>query len=161
VSGVNPKNKIFAKWLEAAKNYYHKISTLPDGPNKIIKGVALGAAFGFLPVPLVGIPVSYLLARLLHCSPVATVATVIFTTPVVSFFYTLDAVVGVALFGSIAGPDYDIVSENVLIGRLMERALELGYHFLLGSLVNALACYAVVYYILKRWINRKKVKDVQ
>ena len=137
------------------KSYYQDLIALPGSRVKIAQGVALGVAFDFLPIPIISIPLSYLAARLLRCNPVAAVGTVIFFKLAVPLFYALDALTGRLLFSSISGPSVEFVANHVMLESL-EAILEMGYPFLLGCLVNATIMYFVVFYILKRLLDRKK-----
>ena len=151
------KNKIIANTVDKIKTRFQEILTLPGSTNKIAQGVALGVAFDFLPIPIISIPLSYLAARLLRCNPVAAVATVIFFKLAVPFFYTLDALTGKLLGGSFSGPTVEFASDNVII-EYIEKILEMGYPFLLGSIINAVIIYFIVFYILRRWISEKKAR---
>jgi uncharacterized protein (DUF2062 family) len=163
-SQVADKNRVIAKLADAVKNYYQTIRALPDSTNKIAKGVALGVAFDFLPIPIISIPLAYLAARLLQGNPVAAVCTVIFFKLAVPFFYFLDFLTGQLLFGGIVGPMLELKIEgNNIITEHLAKIVANGYPFLFGSLVNAVAAYWVVYLLLKRLLDRKllNVKQVK
>jgi len=152
-------NKIIVKLTDALRNYYETIKSLPDSTDKIAKGVALGIAFDFLPIPIISIPISYLVARILRYNTVATVCTVIFFKLAVPFFYSLDFLTGQLLFGNISGPELDFQSNNVVTDSLMA-IVENGYPFLFGSLVNAALAYGIVYVLLRKLLNVNKRKGV-
>ncbi|OPX91648.1 MAG: hypothetical protein A4E52_00420 [Pelotomaculum sp. PtaB.Bin013] len=153
------KKKITSRLVEAAKTYYRKMMELPDSPKKIACGVALGLSFDFLPIPIISIPLSYLVARLIRCNPVAAVATVVFFKLAVPFFFTLDIVTGKALLGDVTGPDIT-VAEGTMFSPLLSGIAEHGYPFLVGSVVNAVVVSLPVYFILKYWLKRKRSKSV-
>ncbi|MCL2767097.1 MAG: DUF2062 domain-containing protein [Peptococcaceae bacterium] len=153
------KNKLIANVTEKVRAYYHKMVSLPGNTEKIARGIALGLAFDFLPIPIISIPISYFAARLFRCNPVATVATVIFFKLAVPLFFTLNALTGKLLFGYISGPTVEFMSSNPMV-KSVEEILVMGYPFLLGSIVNAIICYFLLYYYMRRWLNRKKSGDV-
>lgn len=153
------KKKITSRLVEAVKTYYRKMMELPDSPQKIACGVALGLSFDFLPIPIISIPLSYLVARLIRCNPVAAVATVVFFKLAVPFFFTLDLMTGKALLGGITGPDI-AVADDTMFGALLSGIAEHGYPFLVGSLVNAVAVSLPVYFLLKYLLKRKQRKGV-
>jgi len=155
-------NKLIAKLTDKVRNYYQTIKSLPDSTDKIAKGVALGFAFDFLPIPIISIPISYLVARLLRYNTVATVCTVIFFKLAVPFFYSMDFLTGQLLFGNVSGPEIVFQNNNVLTDSL-EAMIEHGYPFLFGSLVNAILAYGIVYLLLKKLlkVNKKKGEKPQ
>ena len=149
------KKMIFSRCSEGFKAYYRKVVDISDSPKKIAGGVAIGLAFDFLPLPVISIPVSYLIARLARCNAVAAVATVVFFKLAVPFFFTLNIVVGNSLFGDIAGPE--IASDNSsLSAPLLQALIEHGYSFLFGSLVNATFVGLAVYFLLVFLLERRR-----
>ena len=65
VEGVLYLKRKITSWLpEGICDYYKKVMEMPDSPKKIARGVALGLAFDFLPIPVISIPLSYLVARI-------------------------------------------------------------------------------------------------
>jgi len=141
------KKRIAAPVLETIRAYYNKMINLSDSPKKIAKGVALGLAFDFLPIPIISIPLSYLVARFIRCNPVATVATVIFFKLAVPFFYTLNVMVGKVFLGDIPGPDIQNAGSS-LMNSFLAQLVEHGYSFLLGSVLNATLIFALVYFLI-------------
>jgi len=146
------KKKIIPRVFDAIRAYYNKVMGLSDSPRKIAKGVALGLAFDFLPIPVISIPLSYLVARIIRCNPVAAVATVVFFKLAVPFFFTFNIMVGNFLLGDIPGPDIASAGDKIFIGKLVEH----GYPFLAGSLVNATLAGLVAYYSLLFLFERKR-----
>jgi len=140
---------------ERLKNYCDKVMKLPDSPKKIASGVALGIAFDFLPIPIISIPLSYLVARLIRCSPLAAVATVCVFKVLVPVFFTFNILIGRLLCGNVPGTEVTI-SGLSLFGPYLEKVIEYGYPFLVGSLVNAMLIYLVVYFLLFIFLNRRK-----
>jgi len=158
-SNVYCKKKIASRLAEAVKAYHRKMMELPDSPQKIACGVALGLSFDFLPIPIISIPLSYLVARLIRCNPVAAVATVVFFKLAVPFFFTLDLMTGKALLGEVSGPDIKIAGDS-MFSVLLSGIAEHGYPFLVGSLVNAVVVSLPVYFLLKYLLKRKQRKAV-
>lgn len=151
------KRIIFTRFLEWLKVYYRKVKSLSDSPQRIAGGAAIGLFFDFLPVPIISIPVVYLVARLARCNAVAAVATVLFFKLAVPFFFTLNMVVGSSIFGDIGGPD--INSQTCLFDPLLQVVGDYGYSFLAGSLVNAslagLSSYFLIFNLLEKRRKRK------
>lgn len=53
VEGVLYLKRKITSWLpEGICDYYKKVMEMPDSPKKIARGVALGLAFDFLPIPV-------------------------------------------------------------------------------------------------------------
>jgi len=149
------KKKITSRLTDYVKAYYRKMMELPDSPKKIAFGVALGLSFDFLPVPIISIPLSYLVARLVRCNPVAAVATVVFFKLAVPFFFTLNIITGKFLLGDVPGPDI-VVAGDTMFSALLSGIVEHGYPFLVGSAVNAAAVSLPVYFLLKFLLKRRQ-----
>jgi uncharacterized protein (DUF2062 family) len=140
---------------EYLKNYYNKVMSLPDSPKKIATGVALGVAFDFLPVPIISIPLSYLVARLIRCSLLAAPATVIVFKPLVPLFFTFNILIGRILCGNV--PETNVtISGFSFLGPYLEKLIAYGYPFLVGSLVNATLFSLAVYFILLFFLERRR-----
>ncbi|HHU86068.1 MAG TPA: DUF2062 domain-containing protein [Peptococcaceae bacterium] len=159
VEGVLYLKRKITSWLpEGICDYYKKVMEMPDSPKKIARGVALGLAFDFLPIPVISIPLSYLVARITHCSPAAAVATVVVFKLAVPIFYTLNFLSGRLLLGDLPGPDL-VFSGDSLLTPFLNKIMEHGYPFLLGSLINAtliwFAVYTLLMFLLKRRSRRR------
>lgn len=151
------KLKIFDYISTNIRTYYKKVFNLSDSPQRIAGGLALGFAFDFLPIPIISIPLSYLVACLVHCNPVATVATVIFFKLAVPFFYALDYMVGKKLLGDLPGPEgFD--THIPLLDLYLDKLFEHGYPFLVGCLINATLAYLLVYFTLMFIFKRRRRK---
>lgn len=149
------RKRIATPVIDSVKSYYKRMMSLPDSPKKIARGVALGFAFDFLPIPIISIPLSYLVARLARCNPVAAVCTVIFFKLAVPFFYTINMFVGRAILGDLPGPDIQFAGGS-LISNFLAGLVEHGYPFLLGSVINAVLAWFIVYGLLMYIIRRKQ-----
>ncbi len=139
---------------ESVKSYCRRVFTLADSPHKIAAGAAVGLAFDFLPVPLLSIPLAYAVARVARFNTVAAVATVVFFKLLVPFFFTLNVVVGNALFGGLPWPEPSGVAGLPLNG-FLSALTEYGFPFLAGSVFNAVLAGAAVYFSLLAVIKRK------
>ncbi len=149
------RKRIATPVIDSVKSYYNRMMSLPDSPKKIARGVALGFAFDFLPIPIISIPLSYLVARLARCNPAAAVCTVIFFKLAVPFFYTINLFVGRAILGDLPGPDIQF-SGGGLISNFLAGLVEHGYPFLLGSVINAVLAWFIVYSLLMYIIRRRQ-----
>ncbi len=152
------RKRIATPILGSIRAYYARVMSLPDSPQKIARGVALGFAFDFLPIPIISIPLSYLVARFARCNPVAAVCTVIFFKLAVPFFYAINLFVGRAIFGDLPGPDVQF-SGAPLVANFLEQLVEHGYPFLLGSLINAALAWFIVYALLMYIIGHKRRRN--
>ncbi|MQL53100.1 DUF2062 domain-containing protein [Desulfofundulus thermobenzoicus] len=141
------------KWRHL-KNYlqakYNQIINLPDAPSRIAHGVALGAALDFFPIPLISIPVAYLLARLIRVNAVAAALSAAFFKWAVPFFYALNYMVGRALIGD------DVMVATADAHPVPPAIRELGYPFLLGALVDASLAWLLVYFPVRRLLESRQ-----
>ncbi len=147
--------KTFARRLNAT---YNRVMDLPDSPRKIALGVALGTALDFLPLPLVSIPVSFLLARLARVNAAAAVLTVVFFKWAVPFFFALNYYVGRALLG---GGDPRGIDRQVSLldfSAWLEWMEELGYPFMLGAAINSTASGVVAYFAVRTLLDYRRKK---
>ena len=139
-----------------------KILNMPDSPKKIAGGMALGLAFDFLPIPIISIPLSYLVASAVKVNPVAAVSTVVILKLAVPSFYALDFFVGKLIFGDIHGPDIhgpDIHDTGIsTFDFFLDKLFEHGYPFFVGSLINAAIIGVVSYYFFMWFIRRRQGK---
>lgn len=150
------KSKIATPLVENARSYYCKVTALPGSPRKIARGVSLGLAMDFLPIPIISIPLSYLAARITRSDTVAAVATVVTFKLAVPFFFALNIITGSALLGDtpdLVIPNYDVP----LLAPMLNVLAEYGYPFLVGSLVNATLAYLAGYMLLITLLRRKRI----
>jgi len=117
--------------------------------------VALGLAFDFLPIPIISIPLSYLVARVLKVNPVAAVSTVVILKLAVPSFYALDFFVGKLIFGDVQGLDIHDTGISTF-DFFLDKLFEHGYPFVVGSLINAAIIGVVSYYFLMWFIRRRQ-----
>jgi len=150
------KKRVTSRIIETIKNFYRKVMDLPDSPKKTAKGVALGLALDFLPIPVISIPISYLVARLTRCNPIASVATVIFFKPAVPFFFTLNVLVGSVLLGTESIPEVTGTAGMSLLSSYLDQMLQYGYPFLLGSVINAVIIGLSVYYLSTFLLEKRR-----
>ena len=144
-------------WLFERISTYKKNILSLDSPNRIAKGVALGIAFDFIPIPLISIPLSYLIARLTCCNIVAAVTTVVFFKLAIPFFYALNLLTGNYFLGDM--PGWNAVETGIpTIDRFLNILFEHGYPFLAGSLINAALAWLLVYFSLLFLLEKRKKK---
>jgi len=148
------KKKIVSLLVENFRAYYIKIIEVSDSPKRIARGAALGLAFDFLPIPVISIPLSYVVARLTRCNPVAAVGTVVFFKLAVPFFYTLNVIAGNVLLGDLPRPEITLSGAS-LPDFFLAKLVEHGYPFLVGSLVNAALAWLAVYTLLIHLLERR------
>lgn len=143
-----------SRLAESVKSYCRRVFTLADSPHKIAAGAALGLAFDFLPVPLISIPLAYAAAKIARLNTVAAVATVVFFKLFVPFFFTLNVVVGSAVFGGLPWPQPPSAA-GLPLGGFLSVLTQYGFPFLAGSVFNAVLAGAAVYFSLLALIKRK------
>lgn len=140
--------------LGRCKEYYTRVLDLPDAPVKVAWGAALGTALDFYPIPIISIPVAYLLARLIGSNGVAAALAAAFFKWAVPFFYLFNVAVGqlitgdwsmtVAVFNGSAGVEWtDALSA-------------LSVPFFVGALFNSLLAGGIVYFCLKRLLEFRR-----
>jgi len=134
------------------KEHYHRVMDIPAAPQKIARGAAIGLALDFLPLPLISIPIAYLVARLAGGNGLAAVLTAVFFKWAVPFFYVLDMVTG----GLILRYN-DLSSVSQIIGIFhqpqtgwLEKFSLLGYPFILGAVLNATLAFVILYLVLSK-----------
>jgi hypothetical protein len=156
VEGVLFLKRKIISWLPGSiSTYYKKVMAMPGSPKKIARGVALGLAFDFLPIPVISIPLSYLIARITNCSPAAAVATVVVFKLAVPVFFTLNLLSGRLILGDLPGPD-PVPGDGSLLTSFLDKIMEHGYPFLLGSLINATLVWFAVYTLLMFLLKRSR-----
>lgn len=136
------------------RQYYTKVMDLPGAPKKIAYGVALGTALDFLPIPIISIPLGYVLARLLRINAPATVLAVIFFKWAVPFFYALDYMVGRLFLGDFPAPEIPEFTEG--LAAWLYKLQHLGYPFLLGAGINSVLAGVTSYYVVRHLLDIKQ-----
>lgn len=158
---ANIINKFYCKCKNACKDSYHRLLNLPEAPQKVAQGVALGVAFDFLPVPFISIPLSFLVAKLVRVHAVAATLTVCLFKPVVPLFFTLNVFVGKLLVGAAPSPITPELAHGVpVLTKAILKIKALGYPFLVGSVINALLAGFLVYFLAVKFLvaRQKAVK---
>lgn len=142
------------------KKQYNRVMDIPDAPKKIASGAALGLALDFLPIPLISIPVAYIIARLAGGNAVAAALTAAFFKWAVPFFYVLNMVTGGLVLGY---NEFDDVEQVAAIfyeadAGWLEKFTLLGYPFLTGAFINAILAFTLVYLALHKALRLKQQK---
>lgn len=145
------------------KKHYNRVMDIPDAPKKIAGGAALGLALDFLPIPLISIPVAYIIARLAGGNGLAAALTAAFFKWAVPFFYVLNMVTGGLILGY---NELDDVEQVMAIfaetqAGWLEKFTLLGYPFLTGAFINAVLAFTLVYLALRKAIQVKQQKHRQ
>jgi len=145
------------------KNHYRRVMDIPDAPQKIARGAAVGLALDFLPLPLISIPIAYLIARLAGGNGLAAALTAAFFKWAVPFFYVLNMITGGLILGY---NDFDSVEQVTGIFSQtqtgwLEKFSLLGYPFMLGACLNTIIAFAAVYLIVRKaLLLRQKRRQV-
>ena len=145
------------KYFGLLKGTYKRVMELPDSPKKIALGIALGTALDFLPMPIISIPVSFLLAKLVRVNAAAAVVAVIFFKWAVPFFFAFNYYVGKAMLGGSPPAAMKHQLSLLELSSWIGWIKNLGYPFLLGSAINALLAGIISYFVA--WVilsSRKK-----
>lgn len=147
-------------WIKKLAEAYRKLLKSPDSSNRIAHGIALGLALNFLPIPLISIPFSYVLARILRINAPAAVLTIVMFKWAVPFFFAFNFLIGSLLVGRL--PAELALSSHLpwhQYSWLMVRSM--GYPFLVGSLANATLAWTAAYLILRRLLQlyRRRLVD--
>lgn len=138
--------------------HYIRILRLKDSPTKIAKGVALGVAMEFLPLPFINILIAWLIARLTGINSLAAVMTSVALKPAAfTAFVPLNILVSRLLGGGGARiaphqlvPEMSMTPQVTAFQFYSEKLKVLGLHYLAASTINALLWGLVVFFILNR-----------
>lgn len=129
---------------------YREILSLPDAPHKIAQGFALGLAIDFFPLPLISIPVAYLLGRLFRANAIAAAISAACFKWAVPFFYAMNLITG----STVLGGDGSIPAQK---GVSLSAALrEAGSSFLVGAFLNAGLAWAISYLLVRRILELRR-----
>lgn len=135
---------------------YLKILRIKDSPSQIAKGVALGVALDFLPLPFISIFISFVVAKFLRFNTIAAVTATILFKGAIPFFYAFNIAVGKLLLKGKAPQSITIPNTNVDTSFLdFKRLLHGSDVFLLGSVVNSIIFWIIVYFVI-RWLLEKR-----
>lgn len=132
---------------------------LPEAPRFVAKGIALGFAFGFLPIPIINIPLSYLIAKTLRIHAAAAALTVCLLKPTMPLYLTLNIITGKLLMGGGKTPlpiDINPVIKIPLLYKALLMIRDLGVSFLAGSVVNAMLAGIIGYFIAFRILQARQ-----
>ncbi|GAB6159053.1 hypothetical protein JCM39194_22530 [Desulfotomaculum varum] len=149
--------KLITKCKQACLDSYHRLLNLPEAPQKVAQGIALGVAFDFLPVPFISIPLSFLVAKLVRVHAVAATLTVCLFKPVVPLFFTLNIFVGKLLVGAAPSPISEEIAQGVpLLTKALLQIKALGLPFLVGSVTNAVWASLLVYFVAVKFLEARQ-----
>jgi hypothetical protein len=142
------------------KQTYDKLMNLPDAPNKIAGGVAIGASMDFLPIPFISIPISFVVAKAAGLNGLAAALTAMMLKVMVPIFYAINIMIGrLILSGHVetahaVATNFDITSPYAWLLWLKS----LGQPFLVGAGINSIIAYIVVYFSFKRFLSTRQNK---
>ncbi|RKO65606.1 DUF2062 domain-containing protein [Desulfofundulus salinus] len=145
---VRVKEKL-SGWKNYLAEKYHQVMDIPDAPHKIAHGVALGTALDFFPIPLISIPVAYLLARSLRVNAIAAALSATFFKCAVPFFYALNYLVGGTVIGDIPA---------VGAGGSLSTLKQMGYPFFIGAAIDAALAWILIYFPVRRLLEVRRAK---
>lgn len=134
---------------------YLKILRIKDSPVQIAKGVALGVAIDFLPLPFISIFISFIVAKFFKFNTLAAVTTTILFKGAIPFFYALNITVGKILKGN---PPESLTIEPTQVDTSFfdfDKLKHASDVFLWGSFINAIIVGIVVYFVV-RWALEKR-----
>ncbi len=138
------------KVIGRLRDYYNRVMDLPDAPSKVALGAALGVAFDFLPIPIISIPIAYMVARVIGGNGLAGALTAAFFKWAVPFFYVLNVATGNLLLGFKVPEDTVTLSAMHMPHLWLDQLVELGLPFLVGAVVNAVLAWLALYFVVRR-----------
>jgi len=151
------------KFIGRLREYYNHVMDLPDAPTKVARGAALGLALDFLPIPIISIPIAYMVARMVGGNGLAGALTATFFKLAVPFFYILNVAMGNLLLG------FNLSEKTVSMAAMhtpqlwLEELVQLGTPFIVGAVVNAVLAWLALYFVVQRLLfirhSRKGVKQ--
>lgn len=156
-------NKLPSGFLDKIKAAYHKLMNLPDSPSKIAGGVAMGVAMDFLPIPIISIPVSYVVARAVGFKGLAAALTAMMFKVLVPLFYAINIMVGRLILSGRAetahavATNFDLTDPHAWLAWLKS----LGVPFMVGAGTNAVLAFIVVYFAAKKLFIYRQQKYQQ
>lgn len=143
--------------LTKCKEAYHRLLNLPETPQKVAQGIALGIAFDFLPVPFVSIPISFIVAKLIRVHALAATLTVILFKPAVPLFFTLNIFMGKMLVGAAPSSIPTEIAQGIpILTKTILKIKALGLPFLVGCVVNATIASILAYFIAMKILEARQ-----
>lgn len=144
---LNGRKKIvFSRYMAQYKSHIKHIMELPDSPRKIAAGMAVGIIFEFLPIPIISVPLTFLLSKCIRANAVAAVITGIICKIAVPFFFTLNYMMGRLILGSkVKSIHLAAGFPGLSLMGWLHWIQQLGYPFLVGSLINAALAGSLMY----------------
>lgn len=140
------------RWL---RYKYCNFIRIKDSPTSIATGAALGLAFDVLPTFGLGVVFAYLLATLLKVNRVATIISAVVFKLCIPLFAYLNLFIGSLVMN-------EPIRKAAYSGHQSWRHYDwsvVGTSFLVGSVINAIAFYALSYvvtYYFIRWRRNRQ-----
>ncbi|SFG87431.1 hypothetical protein SAMN05660649_02963 [Desulfotomaculum arcticum] len=145
------------------KKYYTRVMDIPDAPVKVARGAAIGLAIDFMPVPIIGIPIAYVIARVVGGNGLAAALTATFFKWTVPFLYMLNIATGSLVMGI---EEYDhampvMKSATLTPADWINYLSQFGYPFMVGAVINSILAWLLLYYgVRKLMMTRQKRKGI-
>lgn len=145
---------------------YYKMLRVKDTPSKVAQGVGIGLALdAAIPIPLVSIFVSFVVARTLKMNSVAAVIAGTAIKPFFIFIVALNVYVQgilVTAFPFLINIRLPRAEGTNIFEKMINSVVERGGAYLLAGCINGLAIFFIssglLYYLLVQRINRLKHK---
>jgi len=152
-----------SRFYDKLKNAYQELMNLPDAPNKIAGGVAMGVAMDFLPIPVISIPISYVVARALGLNGLAAALTAMMFKILVPLFYAINIMVGRTILIGRAEKAHAVATNFNFVDPYAWLAWlkSLGIPFMVGAGINAVLAFIMVYFVAKRFFVHRQQKYQQ
>lgn len=146
------------------KYQYIKILRVKDTPDKVAKGVGLGIALNFSFLPLISIPISYVLAWLFGFNRLAAVSTTMISKWFVPFLWYINYFIGSLILRTPQGQGK--ISYSQEFGGGLDQAIHnfiftikgLGPAFFVGNAIDSLVFGLLFYYLIKKSLIYRKEK---
>ena len=145
------------------KKYYTRVMDIPDAPVKVARGAAIGLAMDFLPVPIIGIPIAYVVARVAGGNGLAAALTATFFKWAVPFFYMFNLATGSLVMGFKEYQHAMPVMNSAALtpADWVNYLSQFGYPFLIGAVINSLLAWLALYFgVRKLMLVRQKRKGI-
>jgi len=145
------------------KKYYTRVMDIPDAPVKVARGAAIGLAMDFLPVPIISIPIAYVMARVAGGNGLAAALTATFFKCAVPFLYMLNIATGSLVMGlneySHAMPVMS--ASSISPADWINYLSQFGYPFIIGAVINSFLAWLVLFFgVRKLMLSRQKRKGM-
>ena len=126
---------------------WKRLLTLRGDRRAIARGVALGVAINFIPTVGFGPPLVYWIVGMIKGHRVSAIVSTMGVKAMVPLFYVLNYIVGELFLEQRLTPS---INWNGVV--------DIGYSFLLGGAINFTVTFIATYYLVLRWVERRRDK---